>query len=91
MKNLEDFQEPLEKICKSIKIQNVYQMWEKRKYRLDKNIKTLYKLLKLEALCATIMEWSKRGKIDILIDPALAFGSGHHETTSSCLLAIDDL
>lgn len=27
-------------------------------------------------------------KINILIDPALAFGSGHHETTSSCLEAI---
>jgi ribosomal protein L11 methyltransferase len=24
-------------------------------------------------------------KINIIIDPALAFGSGHHETTSSCL------
>ncbi len=30
----------------------------------------------------------KRDKINILIDPALAFGSGHHETTSSCLDAI---
>lgn len=29
-------------------------------------------------------------KIDIIIDPALAFGSGHHETTSSCILAIDE-
>jgi ribosomal protein L11 methyltransferase len=27
--------------------------------------------------------------IDIIINPALAFGSGHHETTSSCLIAID--
>ncbi|HIP12124.1 MAG TPA: 50S ribosomal protein L11 methyltransferase [Arcobacter sp.] len=27
-------------------------------------------------------------KINILIDPALSFGSGHHETTSSCLEAI---
>ena len=27
-------------------------------------------------------------KLNILIDPALAFGSGHHETTSSCLDAI---
>ena len=27
-------------------------------------------------------------KINIKIDPALAFGSGHHETTSSCLEAI---
>lgn len=27
----------------------------------------------------------KENKIEIIIDPALAFGSGHHETTSSCL------
>lgn len=33
---------------------------------------------------------SKEGKIDILIDPALAFGSGHHETTNSCLSAISE-
>jgi ribosomal protein L11 methyltransferase len=28
---------------------------------------------------------NKNDKINIIIDPALAFGSGHHETTSSCL------
>lgn len=28
---------------------------------------------------------SKDDKINIIIDPALAFGSGHHESTSSCL------
>ncbi len=31
----------------------------------------------------------KENLIDIIINPALAFGSGHHETTSSCLIAID--
>ena len=30
----------------------------------------------------------KKGKINIEIEPALAFGSGHHETTSRCLEAI---
>ena len=30
----------------------------------------------------------KENKINILIDPALAFGSGHHETTRSCVIAI---
>lgn len=30
----------------------------------------------------------KEDKINVLIDPALAFGSGHHETTNSCLDAI---
>lgn len=32
----------------------------------------------------------KDDKIDIIIDPALSFGSGHHETTSSCLEAISE-
>lgn len=31
---------------------------------------------------------AKDDKINIIIDPALSFGSGHHETTSSCLEAI---
>ena len=30
----------------------------------------------------------KKDKINILVDPALAFGSGHHETTRSCIKAI---
>lgn len=34
-------------------------------------------------------EEKKENKIDIIIDPALSFGSGHHETTSSCVQAID--
>lgn len=31
---------------------------------------------------------NKKDKINIIIDPALSFGSGHHETTASCLEAI---
>ncbi len=36
-------------------------------------------------------EWyePKEGKINILINPALAFGSGHHATTYSCLLMVE--
>lgn len=35
--------------------------------------------------------WEEKNddKINIIIDPALSFGSGHHETTSSCIEAID--
>ncbi len=33
----------------------------------------------------------KKDKIDILIDPALSFGTGHHETTSSCLEILGDI
>jgi len=31
----------------------------------------------------------KEGLKNILIDPTLAFGSGHHETTNTCLLAVE--
>ncbi|WP_456488850.1 50S ribosomal protein L11 methyltransferase [Caminibacter pacificus] len=30
----------------------------------------------------------KEGKVNIVINPALAFGSGHHETTRSCVKAL---
>ncbi len=33
----------------------------------------------------------KEGFINIIIDPALSFGSGHHETTSSCLELINKI
>ncbi len=33
----------------------------------------------------------KKGKIDIVIDPALAFGSGHHPSTLNCLKLIDEI
>ena len=33
---------------------------------------------------------AKKDKINIKIDPALAFGSGHHATTFSCLEVIED-
>ncbi|NLC27704.1 MAG: 50S ribosomal protein L11 methyltransferase [Campylobacteraceae bacterium] len=33
-------------------------------------------------------EKPKLNKINVCIDPALAFGSGHHETTHGCLLAL---
>ncbi len=33
-------------------------------------------------------EKAKKDKLNILIDPALTFGSGHHETTNTCLQMI---
>lgn len=35
-------------------------------------------------------ELKREDKIDIIIDPALSFGSGHHETTNACLKAISN-
>jgi len=31
----------------------------------------------------------KENKLNIVVDPTLAFGSGHHETTHECLIAIE--
>lgn len=36
-------------------------------------------------------EEPKNGSIDLLIDPALAFGSGHHESTAACILNLQNL
>jgi ribosomal protein L11 methyltransferase len=35
--------------------------------------------------------WEKRreGRINLIIDPGMAFGTGHHETTRSCLVLMD--
>lgn len=34
---------------------------------------------------------SPRGSVTLTVDPGLAFGTGHHETTSGCLRALDQL
>ncbi|MBN2653762.1 MAG: 50S ribosomal protein L11 methyltransferase [Nitrospirae bacterium] len=33
----------------------------------------------------------KSSRIEIIVDPAMAFGTGHHETTARCLLLIEEL
>jgi ribosomal protein L11 methyltransferase len=34
-------------------------------------------------------EQPKKGRINLIIDPAMAFGTGHHETTRSCLVLME--
>ena len=36
-------------------------------------------------------EQPKDGKINIIVDPAMAFGTGHHGTTRTCLLLMEQL
>ncbi len=42
--------------------------------------------------CFTILppwENRKEGRINLIIDPGMAFGTGHHETTRTCLMLIE--
>ena len=34
-------------------------------------------------------EQEKKGRVNLVIDPAMAFGTGHHETTRSCLVLME--
>lgn len=34
-------------------------------------------------------EEKKQGRVNLIIDPAMAFGTGHHETTRSCLVLME--
>jgi ribosomal protein L11 methyltransferase len=34
-------------------------------------------------------EQPQKGRLNLIIDPAMAFGTGHHETTRSCLVLIE--
>jgi ribosomal protein L11 methyltransferase len=36
-------------------------------------------------------EKKKNGRINLVIDPGMAFGTGHHETTRSCLVLMEKL
>lgn len=36
-------------------------------------------------------ENEKAGRINLIIDPGMAFGTGHHETTKTCLMIIEKL
>ncbi len=35
-------------------------------------------------------EKKRKGRINLIIDPGMAFGTGHHETTRSCLLLMEN-
>src|SRR5574342_383161 len=36
-------------------------------------------------------EDKRNGRINLIIDPGMAFGTGHHETTRSCLLLMENI
>lgn len=89
--SLEDFEEPLEKFAKALNTKCYIKCEKKESIDWIKKYQDSIQAVEVGSFYVR-PSWSKakEGKIDILIDPALAFGSGHHETTSSCLLAIDE-
>ena len=89
--SLEDFKEPLEKFAKALDTKCYIKCEKKESIDWIKKYQDSIQAVEVGSFYVR-PSWSeaKEGKIDILIDPALAFGSGHHETTSSCLLAIDE-
>ena len=89
--NLEDFQEPLQKFAKALNTKCYIKCEKKESIDWIKKYQDSIQAVEVGSFYVR-PSWSeaKESKIDILIDPALAFGSGHHETTSSCLLAIDE-
>lgn len=89
--SLEDFNEPLEKFAKALNTKCYIKCEKKESIDWIKKYQDSIQAIEVGSFYVR-PSWSeaKEGKIDILIDPALAFGSGHHETTSSCLLVIDE-
>lgn len=88
--DLLDVKEGIEKFAKALEVE-CFISYEKKKN--EDWIKQYQKSIKSIEVGNFFIRpsWEKPidEKIDIIIDPALSFGSGHHETTSSCILAID--
>lgn len=89
--NLQDFLEPLEKFAKALNTKCDIKCEKKESIDWIKKYQDSIEAVEVGNFYIR-PSWlePKENKIDILIDPALAFGSGHHETTSSCILSIDE-
>lgn len=88
---LEDFLEPLNKFSKALNAKCEINYEKKESIDWIKKYQDSIQAVEVGNFYVR-PSWieEKKEKINLLIDPALAFGSGHHETTSSCLLAIDE-
>lgn len=89
--NLQDYLEAVEKFSKALNIKCEVVCNKKDSVDWIKKYQESIKPVEVgNFYIRPIWEDKKEGKIDIIINPALAFGSGHHETTSSCIEAIDE-
>ncbi|MCH9812958.1 MAG: 50S ribosomal protein L11 methyltransferase [Epsilonproteobacteria bacterium] len=89
-KPLEDIQWATEQLASKLQIPLETTLEQKKNEDWINNYKKSIQPLEISSFYIR-PEWesAKDNLIDIIINPALAFGSGHHETTSSCIEAID--
>lgn len=81
---LDELKKRLEDANSSIFIE--YEVFEKEnKDWIDEYRKNIKPILINDIYIHTTWQEPKAGFINLKIDPALAFGSGHHESTSSCV------
>ncbi|RBQ32384.1 50S ribosomal protein L11 methyltransferase [Arcobacter sp. FW59] len=89
--NLDDFAEALKKFGEALQTECEISCEKKDNIDWIKKYQDSIKSVEVGSFyIRPSWEEKKDNKIDIIIDPALAFGSGHHETTSSCIEAIDE-
>ena len=87
--DLSDVKAGIEKFADAINVQCILTLEKKENIDWIKQYQESVKSVEVgKFFVRPSWESKKEDKIDIIIDPALSFGSGHHETTSSCLEAI---
>jgi ribosomal protein L11 methyltransferase len=91
-KDISNIKNAIDTLIKSlgVKIDIDYKIEKKRNIDWIENYKSSIKPIEVGRFYI-YPSWHepKRGKINIKLDPALAFGSGHHATTRLCLRAIE--
>jgi len=89
--NLDDFVEAIKKFSEALQVKCKISYEKKDSINWIKKYQNSIKPIEIGSFyIRPSWEDKKDNKIDIIINPALAFGSGHHETTSSCIEAIDE-
>jgi len=86
---LTSLQEEIESFCSSIAVKVRFQHLKKQNSDWIKKYQDSIEPIEIEKFYIR-PSWhaTRKDLIDIIIDPALSFGSGHHATTQSCIKAI---
>ncbi len=87
--NLSDVEFGIQKFSKALKIHCETKLTKKQNIDWIKQYQESVKAVEVgKFYIRPSWKEQKNGKINIIINPALSFGSGHHETTASCIEAI---